>query len=54
VAQLQEVVGSHSGDLDKLNTSTAAHQSTLRDMLSATEAASSQLDALQVFLTPTH
>lgn len=48
VSQLQEESGAHAGELDKLNSTTGAHQLTLRDMLAATEAASAQIDALQV------
>eukprot|EP00698_Gefionella_okellyi_P014011 TRINITY_DN3872_c0_g1_i1.p1 TRINITY_DN3872_c0_g1~~TRINITY_DN3872_c0_g1_i1.p1 ORF type:complete len:993 (+),score=238.82 TRINITY_DN3872_c0_g1_i1:109-3087(+) len=47
VQALQDEAGTQNAEIDKLNNTTGAHQLTLRDMLSATEAASTQIDTLQ-------
>lgn len=44
---VQETASGHAGDIEKLHSTTGAHQNMLRDLLSATEAASTQVDALQ-------
>jgi hypothetical protein len=47
LARLKDEFSSYVVDMEKISSTTAAHQQTLRDMLAATEATSAQIDALQ-------